>query len=772
MPFLDYRDFDDCVARNSDKANPEAYCATLERSVKGTAEAGAVRDTMPAVRLQIVPVFDEPFVAGGDPAIIVDVDGTLLSRDNEPFADRIAAINGMRGRVFVVTGRIEDERDSTERALADGGLEGFTLRMRPNTDVDVVEYKKAEAARLLETYDVVAAYDNDSDALAAYSELGIDAMRPGTLAEVADEADDEADNMDDEIDDDMGNKKRKRRQGMATDALDDDPEDMGPTGEVLEPQGNEDFHALLVVEGVWTGDGRYIDEGALDWRNLPLPLMATDRTTEGHMDAVLVGNLTRVERDGREVHAWGNFVASEDPATINLQSLIRNGDLRGVSVDLDSVEYEVLMPMPEMEEPEDMEPDDEGNMVFPGDMTRMRITGARIMGATVVPFPAFQEAFIESTPALTASLLATRLVSGWIQQFASYDDIDFVPPQGAREEAELGLKWREEHGRGGTAVGVARARDISNGKQLSPDTVTRMVSYFARHEVDKQGKGWSPDEDGFPSAGRIAWALWGGDPGRVWAEKVRAQMERRDGEGSIVASGHPIVAPVVPPAAWFADPQLSGPTPLTVDDNGRVFGHLAVWGQCHIGHTNRCVEPPASMANYAHFLTGEMLCDDGTRFAVGQITMNGNHAPHSYNAEQTAAHYDNTATAVADVTAGEDAYGIWVAGALRPELSPAHIRGLMASDVSGDWRRIGGNLELVAVLAVNVPGFPKVRVREAQGLVASLSIPAYQHGDAAEYIDALAASIGRSADDRKRELVHRVHGERIAALVARVRGSK
>lgn len=639
MPFLDYRDFDDCVARNSDKANPDAYCATLERSVKGTAEAGVASDTMPAVRLQIVPVLD---------------DATVFA---------------------------------------------------PVTDV-----------------------------------VGDDAV------EVVEEPAD-------------------------PDAMDDDPEDMGPTGEVLEPEDGEDFHALLVVEGVWTGDGRYIDEGALDWRNLPLPLMATDRTTEGHMDAVLVGNLTRIERDGREVHAWGNFVASEDPATINLQTLIRNGDLRGVSVDLDSVEYEVLMPMP-TEEPQDMEPDDEGNMVFPGDETRMRIVGARIMGATVVPFPAFQEAFIESTPALTASLLATRLVSGWIQQFASYDDIDFVPPQGARDEAELGLKWRDEHNRGGTAVGVARARDISNGKQLSPDTVNRMVSYFARHEVDKQGTGWSPDEDGFPSAGRIAWALWGGDPGRVWADKVQAQMKRRESDGSIVASGHPIAVPVVPPSAWFANPNLSGPTPLTVDDHGRVFGHLAVWGQCHIGHTNRCVEPPASMANYAHFLTGEVLCDDGTRFAVGQITMNGNHAPHSYNAEQTAAHYDNTATAVADVIAGEDAYGIWVAGALRPELSPAHIRGLMASDVSGDWRRIGGNLELVAVLAVNVPGFPKVRVREAQGLVASLSIPAYQQGDATEYIDALAASIGRSADDRKRELVHRVHGERITALVARVRGSK
>ena len=91
-------------------------------------------------------------------------------------------------------------------------------------------------------------------------------------------------------------------------------------------------------------------------------------------------------------------------------------------------------------------------------------------------------------------------------------------------EAERGLKWRDEYNRGGTAVGVARARDIANRRNLSDDTVRRMVSYFARHEVDKQGEGFSPGEPGYPSAGRIAWALWGGDPGRTWAEAEVKRM--------------------------------------------------------------------------------------------------------------------------------------------------------------------------------------------------------------------------------------------------------
>jgi len=111
---------------------------------------------------------------------------------------------------------------------------------------------------------------------------------------------------------------------------------------------------------------------------------------------------------------------------------------------------------------------------------------------------------------------------------AKYDGIDFTPPEGVREEAKQGLEWRREHNRGGTPVGVARARDLSNGKEISPDTIGRMVSYFARHEVDKQGEGWKPDQKGFPSAGRIAWALWGGDAGRSWSAKVKRQMESQD----------------------------------------------------------------------------------------------------------------------------------------------------------------------------------------------------------------------------------------------------
>lgn len=112
-----------------------------------------------------------------------------------------------------------------------------------------------------------------------------------------------------------------------------------------------------------------------------------------------------------------------------------------------------------------------------------------------------------------------------------YDGIDFSPTSAMKREAQRGLDWRKEYNRGGQNEGVSRARDIINGRNLSPDTVRRMFSFFARHESNKQAEGWKPGEDGYPSAGRIAWALWGGDPGKSWADarwkRIRAARDKK-----------------------------------------------------------------------------------------------------------------------------------------------------------------------------------------------------------------------------------------------------
>lgn len=98
-----------------------------------------------------------------------------------------------------------------------------------------------------------------------------------------------------------------------------------------------------------------------------------------------------------------------------------------------------------------------------------------------------------------------------------------TPPKTVADAAARGLRLREQHGRGGTAIGVARARDLSARKSLSTQTIRRMHAYFARHSVDKTGKGWA--DRSAPSAGYIAWLLWGGDAGQRWAVRQYQRLE-------------------------------------------------------------------------------------------------------------------------------------------------------------------------------------------------------------------------------------------------------
>jgi HK97 family phage prohead protease len=104
----------------------------------------------------------------------------------------------------------------------------------------------------------------------------------------------------------------------------------------------------------------------------------------------------------------------------------------------------------------------------------------------------------------------------------------YRPNKSMQEEAKRALAWIADGkaGSGFTAVGRKRASDIAAGNSMSAQTVLRMYSFFARHEVDKQGTGFSPSEDGYPSAGRVSWAAWGGDAGFAWSTKIRNQISK------------------------------------------------------------------------------------------------------------------------------------------------------------------------------------------------------------------------------------------------------
>jgi hypothetical protein len=204
---------------------------------------------------------------------------------------------------------------------------------------------------------------------------------------------------------------------------------------------------------------------------------------------------------------------------------------------------------------------------------------------------------------------------------------------------------------------------------------------------------------------------------RIAAQWFHDRYGRWPGDKSVTAAaaGGDLMTDIAPPVEWFADPKLNRPTGLTIDEDGRVFGHIAAWGTEHLGSEG--TEAPRSVSGYRYFRTGAVLTANGEQVPVGRLTVGTGHAAMDAGVTAAAEHYDNTGSAVADVSVGEDAHGIWCAGVVRPGATPEQVHALRASPLSGDWRSIDGQLELVGALAVNVPGFPVPR------LVADAGVP-------------------------------------------------
>lgn len=215
----------------------------------------------------------------------------------------------------------------------------------------------------------------------------------------------------------------------------------------------------------------------------------------------------------------------------------------------------------------------------------------------------------------------------------------------------------------------------------------------------------------------------------VAADSSAVDVADADNVGDVVTASAAGLAPERPPAEWFVNPEFEEGTPITVDDNGRVYGHAALWGVCHIGMPGSCRTAPHSESGYTYFHLGEVLCEDGERIACGQITLDTGHADLKLDRAAATAHYDHTGTVIAHVCCGEDEHGIWVAGALTPDAPAEKVRLMRGSKLSGDWR----GKELVALLCVNVPGFP---VPRAQAALAASGV-----GEEPEVVAMVAAGI-------------------------------
>lgn len=421
------------------------------------------------------------------------------------------------------------------------------------------------------------------------------------------------------------------------------------------------WSGIIGMEGVLTGDGRLIENGALEWET-PVPIRFVKEDTGGHQGAVVSGRILGIMReDGGVIRGYGDFDHGSEEGR-EAARLVGAELMNGVSIDLDAVGIEIRVAREILEEEqqvdeegvataaEDNPVDEEGRVtvisIAPDDKV-MVTTTARIRGATQVSIPAFAEAMIYAVDELPSEIMA------------------------------------------------------------------------------------------------------------------------------LVASA----APVDPPAEWFRNPELSGPTALTITDDGRVFGHLATFDVCHLADPNGsgvCVRAPKSASGYAYFHTGVVKTKEGELAPTGVLRFNTQHASLSASAESATAHYDHTGLAGADVHVGEDQYGIWVAGALRPGLTDEQVRTLRASPLSGDWRYIGGSLELVGALAVNLPGFPIPRTSgmvasgELTGLVAAGMVATPESVKAARLHGQLSATdlsyLERMIDRERRNEVRSLHARANAAM--------
>lgn len=324
------------------------------------------------------------------------------------------------------------------------------------------------------------------------------------------------------------------------------------------------------------------------------------------------------------------------------------------------------------------------------------------------------------------------------------------PAGGSSRDLPLPLMWQElsDDGHGGSrVVGRIETLRIADGMVTATGSMLEDIPYSVTEQLEAGVVGPSVDLDDIEyvmdederliiTRWRVAGATLVSIPAfadvSLTLDPLPVVMEGADVPAGVDEWLYASASPeALPPADWFQRPDVDQLTPLVVTDTGRVFGHIAGWDTCHVGLPG-CVTPPSSPTGYTYFHVAEQRTQDGATLPVGTLVAGPRHADAQLAFRAAQEHYDDPAAAVARVVAGEDEHGIWVAGWLLPGATPEALDTFRTSPVSGDWRRVGGALELIGVCSVNVPGFPVRRVHFAAGaqraLIGSFGITP-QQGD-------------------------------------------
>jgi hypothetical protein len=412
------------------------------------------------------------------------------------------------------------------------------------------------------------------------------------------------------------------------------------------PATTRAVRGVLVVEGVQTGDGRLIVDGAVTWSELPLPLAWLREEQHGDLmtGAPQIGTIDTITRGPNGVIEWTGTI---DAANADGAEVIRRmdggtgplGARFGISIDPDDWAMELVVTDPDAME-----------------------DGAILLASGAGPLP------------------------------------------------ECGVPCG--------LLAAAGDGEVPEGEVIFENAMDAMLSRFTRLRI----------------RGATACAV---------AAFAEAYMELADAEPAadeapaeelpVAAAGAPAF---VRDRSWFAaDFRPAEVVPVAIEGR-HIWGYTALRDTCHIGRAP-CVTPPMSASGYRFFHTGSLNVN-GASVPVGRITMGTGHASLDAGHTAAVAHYDDTGWTVANVICGEDANGIWYSGSLCPTTTDEQAEALLAcGGVSGDWRPIAGSLELVALLAVNVPGFPVPRPA-----VTAAAMPARAQAEVRMVGDQIGALVG------------------------------
>lgn len=564
-----------------------------------------------------------------------------------------------------------------------------------------------------------------------------------------------------------------------------------------------------------SGDGRLMTlVGELvPHRPLPLPLSAQYALDDRHNGSVVIGLITRLWVQDGAVWGEGTFDLA-DPAAAEWAAKLARGVAGWVSADLSDISvtevpldddgadateaFERWLLSPEPPPGQPMPPD-------PVASWQLRYDAWKIMGATLVSSPAFEGAKIAPATDVTAAPAAPAAgghTGAMIALVPAAEDAARLAIEGGEpiEELHLTLAYLGEAAEWSSAqtnavlaamVDIAPASPIlgeawghalfnpnTTGKDpcavylVGADGLTDLRAAVLGALADIGGP--VPDQhDPFvphltAGYGLPVTALT--ETGPVRFDRLRVAFAGRYEDIPLEQITTALTASAaVFRAADFEVPEPDELTPITVTDDGLVFGHLAEWESCHIGY-RECVSPPASSSGYAYFHQGEIRTDAGA-LAVGKITLGTGHASLHASARAAAEHYDNTGTAVAVVRCRDGAIGPWFSGRILPGVSDERVDELRRSGVSGDWRGVrrgSDDLELVAVLAVNVPGFPVPRTRAlaASGVRSLVAAGVRRRPDRTPRRTRLLSDLHRAK--RFQHAANRVRAVRASAAAARI----